>query len=306
MILGHQKQWQFLKKSAELGRLPHAYLFCGQSQIGKKTIALEFIKLLNCKEKDWRHRPCDNCRNCQNIEKGIYPDLTVVEPKSSKIQISQIRELQSYLILRPHSAPIKAVIIDCADTMTQDAQSSFLKILEEPKGESLFILITEYQERILSTILSRCEKLCFYPVVQSELENYLAEKKVQRKTAQEIIHFSSNRPGLALDFLSNPQKLETQRERMKEIIKLRNSDFNSRFQYAKTLSESPKDIKEVLEIWLRYFRGLLLLSLKAKEQGGYSSARLINIIKLIQNTSFLLSSTNINPRLALEVLLLKI
>ena len=92
MIVGHQKQWEFLKKAAELGKLSHAYLFYGEQQLGKKALAIEFIKFLNCQAEQ---KPCQNCKNCRDIERRVYPDFILVEPNRSnkEIQIFQIKEL---------------------------------------------------------------------------------------------------------------------------------------------------------------------------------------------------------------------
>ena len=145
MIIGHKNQWNFLKKSAELDRLSHAYLFSGENQLGKKTLAIEFVKFLNCSAKDFSEKPCQVCRNCQDVQKKAHPDFVLIEPENShkEIQISQIRNLIWKLSLRPYSAVFKVAILDKAHSMSQEAQSCFLKLLEEPKGKALLILITE-------------------------------------------------------------------------------------------------------------------------------------------------------------------
>lgn len=313
MIIGHQKQWQFLKKSFELGRLPHALLFSGQSQLGKKTIARQFIKLLNCQNQNFKARPCQSCRNCQDIQKGVYPDLKEIQPKGREIQISQIRELEYYLSLRPYSAPLKTVIIDKAHLMNQEAQSAFLKTLEEPKGETLLILITQYPEMLLPTIFSRTEHLKFYPVSFSEIENYLKLQGTSQSLARELASFSFGRPGIALNFLLDPQKLENRNQKIKEIIKISSSELSLRFQYAKDLSQNPQNLKEILNVWLRYLRNTLLIKIGSKTERrtedhfkNYSIIKLKNILRVTQNINYLLSTTNVNPRLALEILMLEL
>ena len=82
MLVGHQKQWNFLKKTFERNRLSHAYLFCGLELLGKKTLAQEFIKLINClpsaalakegQEEKAEKKPCGNCNYCKMIEKRSY------------------------------------------------------------------------------------------------------------------------------------------------------------------------------------------------------------------------------------------
>ena len=331
MIIGHQKQWQFLKKSAESGKLPHGLLFYGQGQLGKKTLAIEFVKFLNCQSAK---RPCQICRSCQDIQKGVYPDFVLVEsdPSREQIQISQIRNLIEKLSLRPYSAFFKIAIIDEAHLMSQEAQSCFLKFLEEPKGSVILILVTEYPRLLLPTILSRIQKLRFLPVKSIEIENYLLSQGIPKEKTKYLLSFSFGKPGQALDFLLDPQKLDNQKKYISDLIKISDSDLAFRFQYAKSLVEKKAgegDSREILDTWLRYFRNIFLSRLRpsgfsgqarfdsarqthSKEQSKdkpfsqYSLSKLKDIIKLIQTTNFLVSTTNVNLKLALENLLIKI
>ena len=288
-IIGHQKQWQFLKKAVEFGKISHAYLFSGQEKLGKKRVALEFVKLINGENFDLGH-----------------PDLILIEPKGgAPIQIAQIRELIQRLYLKPYSASFKVAIIDQAHLMTRDSQNSFLKTLEEPKGRTLLILITEAPERLLTTIPSRCEIIKFSPVKEVEIKSYL-RAKFSDKECEEASKFCLGRPGEAVDFISNPQKLENRKKTIKELIKISNSELAFRFQYAKDLS-APSNLKEILSIWLSYFRTVLLSKVEDPNlYPNYSFSKLKNILSQIQNINFLLTSTNVNPRLALEILMLEL
>lgn len=268
-MIAHEQKWQLFKKTAALGKIPHALLFYGQSAIGKKKIALEFIKLLNCENPVFEKRPCLICRSCQDIEKNTHPDLTIVGPQENKeIKIAQIRELQNNLSLKSYSAPFKAAIIDKAHLLNQEAQSAFLKLLEEPRGKTIFILISEYPEMLLPTILSRVERLRFYAPV-------------------------------------GRTKTEEQKKAIAEIVKLGKQDLFSRFQYAKKLSEETGDLKELLDIWLGHFREMLLSAVNG-QKSDYSVEKLMQIIKTIQNVGFLISTTNVNTRLASEILMLEL
>ena len=298
MLIGHQKQWQFLKKSAKSGKISHAYLFSGPEHLGKKKIALEFVKLIN----EWQG-PAEGGR----VVGGWSPDLILIAPQQGgEIQISQIKELIQKLSLKSYSAPFKCAILDKAHLMNQEAQNCFLKTLEEPKGKTLLVLITESPEMLFPTIRSRCEIIKFFPVKTAEIENYLENQGISRKESAQIIKLSMGRPGLAIDFISDPQKLENQKRIIKELIEISKSDLSFRFQYVRDLSKNP-NLKEILEVWLFYFRSILLGSLTPKfKSPGYTPPRLKNILKKIQSTIFLISNTNINSRLALEILMLEL
>ena len=281
MIIGHQKQRNFLKRIAETKRFSHAYLFVGQSHLGKKFIALKWISLIFG----------------QRLEN--HPDFVLIAPGGNQIRISQIRELNWRLALKPVQALFKVVILDQAHQMNEEAQNCFLKTLEEPKGQTLLILITDWLERLFPTIRSRCEIIKFYPVPRSEIENYLQDSGISKQKTKEIAELSLGKPGVAIDFISNPQKLENQKKIIKELIEISNSPLTNRFQYVKTLAKTP-NLREVLDIWLFHFRNVLL------ENPKNFSPKLKNVIKKIQETNFLLTTTNVNPRLALEILMLEL
>ncbi len=275
-LIGHVKQWQYLKGLVKSERTPHALLFSGPKQVGKRFVALEFVKLLNR----------DMARAEQDIEKGQYPDLVVVEPSKGTIHISQIRDLAWKLSLRSYAAPLKAAIIDQAHTMNQEAQSCLLKTLEEPKGRALLILVSEHPDVLLPTIRSRTEQVMFFPVGQTEMDKHFPK---------EIVALSAGRPGRAINFLQNPEKLKEQKQRLQELSQLGSLTYAQRFAYAQNLSNAPQYLPEILELWLQRFRGQLK-GLKPD----------VRPVKAIENTLFLLSSTNVNPRLALENLMLEI
>jgi DNA polymerase-3 subunit delta' len=284
MIIGHEKQWQFLKKSAQSGKISHAYLFSGPEHLGKKKIALEFVKLINGAEINENH-----------------PDLILIAPQpGGEIQISQIKELIQKLSLKSYSAPFKCLILDKAHLMNQEAQNCFLKTLEEPKGKTLLILITESPEMLFPTIRSRCEIIKFFPVQKLEIENYLRSQGISEDEVQEIAELSLGRPGLAIDFISDPQKLENYQRVIKKLIEIPNLPLAGRFQYARELAKG-SDLREILEIWLSYFRNILLSKLKTNQKLLTSD---INRLREIQETNFLISTTNVNSRLALEILML--
>lgn len=316
MIIGHQKQWDFLKKSIELGKIPHAFLFWGESQVGKKTVALEFIKLLNCQNPHLNSdrkiiSSCQICDNCKHFSKGIHPDLKLIEPQGQQIQISQTRDLKNFLSLKSQLAPYKSVIIDQAHFLNQEAQNSILKALEEPKGKTLLILISEYPERLFPTILSRVQKIQFFPVSRSKIKKYLKFQNLSEQEIEEILRLCWGRPGRAIEFLRDPFKKEFQKKIEKEIPKLIRGDFSFRFRYVKELSQNPQLLKEILEIWLRYFRESLLSQINAQSNQillarDYSIPKLKKILKTIHTINLLISTTNVNPRLALEILMLEL
>ena len=323
-IVGHQKQWDFLKKKFELEKLSHAYLFVGEGQLGKKKLAKEFVKLINCLSAqaglDVRQKACGVCKNCQIIEKENYPDVLMVKLKNDKqeIEISQIREALNFLSYKSYYGSFKVVIVDGAEKMNRWAQNCFLKNLEEPKGKTILILISSHPETLLPTISSRCQAVKFYPVTQKEIEGHLVKMGANGKLAQTLSSFCQGRPGRAIDLFLNPEKLEKEQKALQELVRVINSGFVEKFQYTKKINLEGKNLKGFLEILQRYLRHLLFLKTGATNLTqqdyfpevvgsfkNYSISEIKEILKLLETINTQTSLTNASPKLALEILLMK-
>jgi len=282
MIIGHQKQLNYLEKIIESKNIPHALLFAGEEKLGKRLIAFEFI------EKIFGEKLIN------------HPDFILVSAEGKQIQIEQIRELNWRLSLKPFKAPLKAAIIDQAHLMSWEAQNCFLKTLEEPKGNAVLILVTEYPNFLLPTVLSRCQLIRFRSVAKREIMAFLKEKEISPENIEKIWEFSLGRPGLALELLENSDQLKEKEEKIKKLVKLSNSPLAIRFQYAKDLSES-QNVIDTLILWLSYFRKKLISSI-----GDISLAKTEKILAVLQKTIFLISTTNVNTKLALEILMMEL
>ncbi len=315
MVIGHQKQWDFLISNLKSGRLGHSYLFSGQDELGKKRFALDFAKIICCQNKT----DGDDCQNCRLIGQEKHPDVLMVKTKEDKseIEISQIREVQRFLSLKPYYGTFKIVIIDGAEKMNNEAQSCFLKTLEEPKGNTLLILICSKVNILLPTILSRCQIVKFFPVSKNELKNFLASMGVSENKAGELAKISDGKPGRALMIAENPKILEQEQKIFKDIIGVCGADLATKFRYAKEVSEN--SFKEVVSGIERYFRYVLLLKTNINVFKGngylpepsekirsYSISKIKEIIKLAESVKMRLLTTNANPKLSLEILLLEV
>ncbi len=171
-IVGHDFQKVQLSKQNINGTLPHALLFNGAEGIGKRFFALQFAKDLLC----------EGDSNAESlIEVGTHPDLIFIAPdrgekasnKDAAISIEQIRALISNSQLRPFMARKIVAIIDDAHLMTQEASNALLKTLEEPSNFLLLILVTSKPQRLLDTIVSRCQVYNFGSLKQSEIQQIL-------------------------------------------------------------------------------------------------------------------------------------
>ena len=302
MVIGHQLILSYLKKSIANKRLAHAYLFAGSANVGKKTVALAFVKHLTG----------------QNAE-GLHPDVLLVEPaveekkgvkKELEISIDQARRIRKQMSLSPHQANYKAAIIDQAEKMSRQAANALLKTLEEPAGRVIIILIATSPKALPETIVSRCQLVNFLPVAAAEI------KKKLPKASDKIIRRSCGRPGLVINYLENPALIKGQQNILDDLNKLLSSDLNSRYLYVEKLAKDVSLARSVLSTWLLFFRDLALIkagcvnltifSNSTKFKNQYSLNKIKGIIQAVKNTDWLIANPSINARLALEVLMLDI
>jgi len=312
-IVGHEKQVKFLKKAIEKHCMAHAYLFAGPGGVGKLTVALAFAKALNCQErKDGTF--CGQCQSCLTIDQRNHPDVHLIGPESDKsgeISITQIRKLRRDFTLSALSGFYKVGIIEGADILGLPAANAFLKTLEEPLGNTTYIL-TSASGQILPTISSRCQILKFPSLSILKVEEHLKTQGVAQ--AGRIARISMGRPGLALSAVKHPEILKKQENLIDDLISLLAAGVAYRFKYAETISQ--ETVKDVLSCWILFFRDILLsgyncsdlavFSQRAAKIKNFSRGRIIDIIKNIKRTYEIISSTNVNHRLALEVMMLNL
>ena len=301
MTIGHKKQKEILKRIIKSKNIPHAFLFSGPEKTGKKKVAIEFVKSVFC------GKLCGECYPCRTIDSGNFPDLAMLSPVENNIEIEQVRELQNRLSLKSYNNSFKVGIIDNAHLMKKDAQNALLKTLEEPKGDTLLILITSYPEMLLPTIRSRLQQIKFSMVSRKEIEDYLVSLGAGIETAKEIAMISSGQIGKAIEFFNEPEKFDLFKEAVKNIEVLCKSQMYKRFEFAKEFKENPEEIKGVLDIWERFMRReILLKAYGSKGSLNYSLRKLKEVIDELEKTKYLIENTNVNKKMALENLLINL
>lgn len=309
IIIGHQQQRQFLRNSIKMNRIAHAYLFKGEEYLGKKKVALEFIKILNCKLSNIDQRPCGSCIFCQQFKNVHNPDLFLIKPDGQEIKIGQIRDLIQKINLKSYSLKYKVVIIDRAEKLNKEAANALLKVLEEPPKNSIFILISAYLHSLPPTVISRTQIIDFFLLNKEEIKQFIDFKnkkknKISNQDIADIIFFSNLKPDKVIYFLKNKQKLKNIKEDFLKIEQGFFFDLIYSFEYIKKISQKDnKKIEQFLANLLFYFRFLLVGTVREYSQ-NFSLKQITEILDYIQRVEFLIRSTNVNTKLALENLLL--
>lgn len=250
-ILGHKRQIDQLKRALSGDCLPNAYLFSGLSGIGKRLVADVFASAVFCADS---HKACGKCTPCIKIKNRSHPDAFFIEPKTEKILIDQVRELQQNLQYHPLESDAKLAIIDDADLMTEAAANSLLKILEEPPKVTHFILISAFPHRLLPTIRSRCQKIIFSPLAESDVVAYLMDKRgFDEKNAKKIARISQGSIGAVA--LLDPEFIEEVLGRLKTLLKSANS--SDIIATAETWSKEGEKATLIVDLIVSFYRDAL-------------------------------------------------
>ncbi|MFN4319538.1 MAG: DNA polymerase III subunit gamma/tau [Aquificaceae bacterium] len=170
-VVGQEVPVRVLKNAIRLGKLSHAYLFAGPRGTGKTTIARILTKAINCLQPK-EGEPCGVCENCISIDKGSFPDLIEIDAASNR-GIDDIRSIRDAVSYVPIKGKYKVYILDEAHMLTKEAFNALLKTLEEPPPRTVFILCTTEYEKIIPTILSRCQRLIFSKLREDQIVEYL-------------------------------------------------------------------------------------------------------------------------------------
>lgn len=319
-MIGQEWAAELLAQHVARGEMRHAYLFCGPPGVGRRTLALRFAKALNCTQPPQPGQPCGVCRTCEQIERMQHADLSVVQvlEDATAIKVEQIRDLQHSLSLSPFSARFRVALLLNFEQATQNAQNALLKTLEEAPERAILLVTAGSPENLLPTIVSRCEVMRLRPLsvgaMQFALERDLGAAPDQARLAA---HLSGGRPGYALQFLRDDTLQEHRKKWLDELVNLLSGRRLERFQTAEVISKDRDKLRQVLLVWLSYWRDLMLccagssapLTNLDRESDLRAAAMQIDLATAQERTSALEDAlngldANLNARLLSEVLLL--
>jgi len=195
-MLGHQWAVSLLREHIARNRLRHAYLFTGPQGVGRRTLALRLSQAVNCLQPPEPGEPCGDCRACTLIGRMQHPDLAVVQAAQSggTLKVDQIRELQGSLSLAPYEAQYRVALLLRFEEAHISAQNAFLKTLEEPPPRVILLVTAESPERLLPTVVSRCEVIRLRSLpVEEVCEGMQARWGLAADQARLLAHLSGGR-----------------------------------------------------------------------------------------------------------------
>jgi len=328
-VVGQTRAVSLLKRSLERKAVAHAYLFVGPPHVGKMTLALNLAQALNCEAAE---PPCGECSSCQKIASARHADVQIIGLATSgnsteakpqaEISIDQIRQIQHSASLPPFEGRYKVFIIDGAEQLSSEAANCLLKTLEEPAGKVIFILLATNEELLPATVISRCQRLELSHPSVTEVETALISRwEIEPQKAKLLARFSHGCLGWALSAALDDNLLQQHAERRQGLLDITKADYEQSFAYATELaaqfSQRRELIQEILDLWLDWWRDLLLAKIGCNEAitnvdleallidgaKGYKLVQIKAFIDSIQAAKEQLKQ-NANPQLVLEVLML--
>lgn len=240
MVVGHTQNKKWLNDMFDNNSLPNTLLFVGERGVGKKSVAFSFASFVE-------------------EGKGSFSDFNEITNKAisinqfyfSNIKIGEVRDLIKTLSKTAFSGKKRIIIIDDVESWSYEVANSFLKLLEEPSDNIIFILMANNKNRVISTIRSRSTIFSFFPV-----ENDVIRESVDTKDIEDISFWWDKKPDLVIDLLSDKDAQESIRE-MKDDISI---------FLGKDTSKSLKVIEKYKGDNLKDFFYGLVLMIRSKEE----------------------------------------
>src|SRR3974390_2377283 len=277
-VVGQEHVTQTLSRAIEQKRIAHAYLFCGPRGTGKTTIARIFAKCLNCTggpKVDFD----DKDPRCQEIAEGRALDVLEIDGASNN-GVEQVRELRETCKYAPASARFKIYVIDEVHMLSTAAFNALLKTLEEPPEHVKFMFATTDPEKVLPTILSRCQRFDLRRIPAALIAKHLAHIAKQEKVKIEptaLYAIARGAEGALRDAESTlDQLISFCGDKIEEadvlsmfgltaqsqLLELTNAILNGQIETAlrqlNELATHGKDLGRLLSDLLNHFRNLLI------------------------------------------------
>jgi DNA polymerase-3 subunit delta' len=260
LILGNEKIIKSLRLAILHNRVNHAYIFDGVEGIGKRTMANAFAKALNCIGEG--KRPCGECVSCLELESGNHPDVIYVRRKKDKkeIGVDVIRDsINAQVAIKPYSSPYKIFIIEEADRMNEAAQNAFLKTLEEPPSYTVFLLLVQNYNALLTTILSRCQRFKLEGVSTDKIKRYLADRlSITEGAAQLAALYSQGSIGKATELAASEEFGMLRDEVISNAISLLEGDLINMYRLSADMDKHKENISSYLNILYLLYRDCLV------------------------------------------------
>ena len=318
-VLGHSKPIALLQRAIRNEKVVNSYLFLGSEGIGKKYVALQFAKALNCLEGEAeKGEACDHCSSCKKIDHAVHHDVLLIEPEGQNIKVDQVRQLQRDLAYRPYEGKRRVCILTAADRMAPNMSNILLKTLEEPPLHTVIILLANNSRSILPTILSRCQPVRFNPLPIPLVSKWLMEGRGFNETEAHLLaSLSEGSPGKALEIQEEIRQIPRE-ELLKDWVGLKSISFERIGGWVGSLPSQRENLLLILEVAKTLLRDLVMVKILKKRPMlihsdllqvmvpmamNWSLTSLLKRMEILHHTTLAIRA-NANTSLALEAMML--
>lgn len=255
-ILGQDAVKEHLARAIEETHISHAYIFSGETGMGKKLLAKTFAMALECENRRGVE-PCGVCHSCRQFLTDNHPDVIyVTHEKPGSIGVDDIREkLVDDVLIKPYGNPYKIYIVDEAEKMTPQAQNALLKTIEEPPEYAVILLLTSNSGAFLPTIVSRCVTLSMQPLADEVIRQCLTDRfHVEKAQAEICTAVARGNLGKAVSLTASESFLELYQSVLRILKGVREMPVSMMLESLKALKDGERDFTECLELMKLWYR----------------------------------------------------
>lgn len=273
-VVGQEYIVKILKNTIKNKKIAHAYLFAGPRGTGKTTIAKLFAKAINC--ENFKEEACDECTSCLAFKENNHPDIIELDAASNN-SVEDIREIIDQVPYAPIVGKYKVYIIDEVHMLSSSAFNALLKTLEEPPAHVVFILATTDPQKIIPTVLSRCQRYNFSKISNLNMKKKMIEildkenLKYEEKALEEVAVLAEGGMRDALSILEQVLSYNNEGVYLEDIQKI--FGLSTKEEKVNLLIDAHKNITKAIN------------SLREMYNSGIDSKRLcVDLLEIIKET----------------------
>jgi DNA polymerase-3 subunit delta' len=268
-LVGHEWAVDLLRRDLTANRLAHAYLFTGADGIGKRTLAVQFARAVNCEAPPEPGDLCGQCRACRLIGAGKHPDLFHLQPEGTgaRILVDSTREVIQSTILKPIEAKRRIALLTDFHRALPNAANALLKTIEEPPPSVLLLITAESADELLPTIVSRCRVVPLRPLREQTVAQALRERwHTDPERAALLARLSGGRLGWAV-LQTHLEDWAAEREaQFQQWSQIFRANRFTRFALAQKTVGERSDLRDSLHAWQSFAHDLLLRTLSGSTE----------------------------------------